>query len=83
LPALRDCATLAAAGAAKALWRVREGRMDRQTDRNDRRLVKMSADEFAEGRADQGWYNRDALFMALIVLWVIGMSIYHFFFAAA
>jgi len=65
--------------------------MSEETGREDmnRRLVKMTSDDFARGvnkafgRANQEWYNRDALFMALIVLWVIGMSIYHFFFAAA
>ena len=65
--------------------------MSEETDHEDmnRRLVKMTSDEFANGvnaafrRANQEWYNRDVLFMALILLWVIGMSIYHFFFASS
>jgi len=70
--------TFADASRSKSARRARE-RVNQQTDREDRRLVKMSVDELAEGRAHQEWFKRDALFMALIALWVIGMSIYRFF----
>jgi hypothetical protein len=64
--------------------------MNDEIDRQDRerRLVKMTSDEFASGvnkafrRANQEWYNRDALLMALVVLGVIGLSVYHYFFGA-
>jgi hypothetical protein len=51
--------------------------MNQQTDRNNLRLIKMSAEEFEEP-AHRHWYNRDLVFMALIVLAVIGMVAYHF-----
>ncbi len=78
-----DWITLIAAHAA-----LTEPSMNDEIDRQDRerRLVKMTSDEFAGGvnrafrRANQEWYNRDALFMALIVLGVIGFSVYHYFF---
>jgi hypothetical protein len=65
--------------------------MNDEIDREDmnRKLVKMTSEEFATGvnkafgRTVQEWYNRDVLLMALIVLWVIGMSIYRYFFAAS
>jgi hypothetical protein len=53
--------------------------MDRQTE--NWRLVKMSADEFDDGQARRHWYNRDLVFMALIVLAVVGMAAYHFVYA--
>ena len=64
--------------------------MNDEIDREDmdRKLVKMTSEEFANGlnaglrRSYQGLMNRDVLLMALIVLWAIGMSIYHYFFAA-
>ncbi len=64
--------------------------MNDEIDREDmnRKLVKMTSEEFATGlnkafrQTVQEWYNRDVVLMALIVLWVIGMSIYHFFFSA-
>ena len=65
-----------------------EPSMNDEIDRQDRerRLVKMTSDEFATGvnrafwRANQEWYNRDALLIALIVLGVIGLSVYHYIF---
>jgi len=51
-----------------------------QADRENWRLVKMSADEFEEP-AHRHWYNRDYLFIVLIVLAVIAMTAYHFVYA--
>ena len=49
-----------------------------QADRENRRLVKMSADEFDDAQAHQHWYNRDFVFIVLIVLAVLAMVAYHF-----
>jgi len=62
--------------------------MSKETDREDmnRNLVKMTSDEFATGfnkvarRSYQGLLNRETALMALIVLSVIGFSIYRHFF---
>jgi phage shock protein PspC (stress-responsive transcriptional regulator) len=66
-------------------------RMNDEIDRQDlnRKLVKMTSDEFARGvnagfrRSYQELMNRDVLFLLLVLLWVIGMSIYRYFFAAS
>jgi hypothetical protein len=63
--------------------------MNDEIDRKDRerKLVKMTSDEFAKGvnkafsRANQEWYNRDTLLLGLVLLWLIGMSIYRYFFS--
>ena len=62
--------------------------MNDEIDREDmnRKLVKMTSDEFATGLNKafrptvQEWYNRDVVLMALIVLWVIGRTLYLWFY---
>jgi len=61
--------------------------MNDEIDRKDRerKLVKMTSDEFARGvnkafgRGVQEQANRQGLFLALILVMVIGFAVYRFF----
>ena len=81
-PRRRACSSRKAAGR-----RLKAKAMNDEIDREDmnRKLVKMTSDEFATGlnkafrQTVQEWYNRDVVLMALIVLWVIGRTLYLWF----
>jgi hypothetical protein len=77
----------AAMGWAHETRRIQERRMSEETDRADmnRKLVKMTSEEFATGfnkgfgKAYQALWNREFLLIVIVLLWVIGMTIYRHF----